>query len=71
MSDHNNRRQRSAFARMIVCGFARWQRCKVMDQLQALDDRELWDIGLSRNDIPRAVEGLFRDKYPVLAKAFT
>ena len=25
-----------------------------MDQLEAPDDRELWDIGLSRNDIPRA-----------------
>jgi uncharacterized protein YjiS (DUF1127 family) len=47
---------------MIVRGFGRWQRRKAMDQLQALDDTELWDIGLSRNDIPRAVEGLFRDK---------
>ncbi|MEO5322909.1 DUF1127 domain-containing protein [Mesorhizobium sp. CC13] len=47
---------------MIVRGFGRWQRQRAMDQLQALDDRELWDIGLSRNDIPRAVEGLFRDK---------
>jgi uncharacterized protein YjiS (DUF1127 family) len=64
MSDHNNRRPRSAFARMIVRVFGRWQRRKAMDQLQALDDRELWDIGLSRNDIPRAVEGLFRDKQP-------
>ncbi|MGQ2905792.1 MAG: DUF1127 domain-containing protein [Neoaquamicrobium sediminum] len=62
MSDHNNARPRSAFARMIVRGFGRWQRQKAMDQLQALDDRELWDIGISRNDIQRAVEGLFRDK---------
>lgn len=62
MSDHNNPRPRSAFARMIVRGFGRWQRRRAMDQLEALDDRQLWDIGLSRNDIPGAVEGLFRDK---------
>ncbi|MDG4892616.1 DUF1127 domain-containing protein [Mesorhizobium sp. WSM4976] len=47
---------------MLLRGLGRWQRRKAMDQLQALDDRQLRDIGLSRNDIPRAVEGLFRDK---------
>lgn len=62
MSDHNNRHPRSALGRLIVRGFKRWQRQKAMDQLHALDDRELWDLGLSRNDIPRAVEGLFQEK---------
>lgn len=62
MSDHNNRRPRSAFGRLVVRGFRRWQRQKAMNQLQSLDDRELWDIGLTRNDIPRAVEALFRDR---------
>lgn len=59
MSHHHNRRFRSALGKLLLRGFNRWQRQKAMDQLQAMDDRELWDIGLSRNDIPRAVDGLF------------
>jgi uncharacterized protein YjiS (DUF1127 family) len=62
MSNHNNRRPRSALGRLLVRGFRRWQQQKAMDQFQALDDRELWDIGLSRNEIPRAVERLFRER---------
>ena len=62
MFEHDNRRPRSAFGRLLLCGLRRWQRQRAMDQLQAMDDRELWDIGLTRNDIPRAVEGLFSEK---------
>lgn len=36
-----------------------WQRNRAINELLRLDDRLLDDIGISRNDIPRVVEGLF------------
>ncbi|QDZ00220.1 DUF1127 domain-containing protein [Nitratireductor mangrovi] len=60
MTDHHNRRFRSALGRLLLRGFHRWQRQKAINQLRALDDRKLWDIGLTRNDIPQAVDRLFR-----------
>lgn len=62
MFERDNHRPRSAFVRLFVRGLHRWQRQRAVDQLQAMDDGELWDIGLTRNDIPRAVEGLFSKK---------
>ncbi|MEX4010341.1 DUF1127 domain-containing protein [Neoaquamicrobium sediminum] len=56
MFEHDNRRPRSALGRLLLRGLRRWQRQRAMDELQAMDDRDLWDIGLTRNDIPRAVE---------------
>ena len=49
-------------ARLLVRGFQRWQRHRAMAQLRGLDDWQLDDIGISRNDIPRVVEGLFRSE---------
>lgn len=62
MFEHDNRRPRSALGRLLLRGLRRWQRQRAMDELQAMDDRDLWDIGLTRNDIPRAVEGPFSKK---------
>jgi uncharacterized protein YjiS (DUF1127 family) len=36
----------------------RWQRGQAAAALHRLDDRQLEDIGISRNDIPRVVAGL-------------
>ncbi|MDW9973043.1 DUF1127 domain-containing protein [Sinorhizobium meliloti] len=52
--------------RMTVAGILRravqrWQRSRAVAALQQLDDRLLEDIGVTRNDIPRIVEGLFGD----------
>lgn len=62
MSHHDNRPLRSAFGRLVVRAFDRWQRRRATNQLQALDDRELGSIGLFRNEIPRAVDDLFPEK---------
>lgn len=40
-------------------GIRRWQRSRAISQLSWLDDRQLEDIGVSRNNIPWVVEGLF------------
>lgn len=50
----------------------RWQRRRATANLQGLTDGQLADIGLSRNDIPRVVEGLIWPKgeaTPVPAQA--
>ena len=57
---------RSALGRMLIDGFRRWQRQKAIAQLQTLDDRQLEDIGIARNDIPRVVGRLFRPERPVM-----
>ena len=36
----------------------RWHRSQAAAALHRLDDRQLEDIGISRNDIPRVVAGL-------------
>lgn len=46
-------------ARHILSGFQRMQRHKAIAELERLDDRLLHDIGISRNEIPRVVDGLF------------
>ena len=47
----------------------RWQRNRAYNALSQLSDRQLEDIGVSRNDIPRLVEGMFvnehKDSEPV------
>ena len=37
----------------------RWRLNRAAAELSRLDDRQLEDIGISRNDIPKVVEGLF------------
>lgn len=36
-----------------------WQRNCAINELSRLNNNQLEDIGISRNDIPRVVEGLF------------
>ena len=43
----------------LADGIERWQRNRARTALERLDDRQLAEIGLARNDIPWAVEGLF------------
>jgi uncharacterized protein YjiS (DUF1127 family) len=77
MSDQRNQSQRFSahrwsgrrplgfLARKILLGLQRWQRHKAISQFQNLDDRQLADIGISRNDIPRVVDGLFSHNHRV------
>jgi uncharacterized protein YjiS (DUF1127 family) len=66
MSIHHNdktqgarmRRSLGFFGRQIMLGLQRWQRQKAIAQLRQLDDRQLADIGISRNDIPLVVDGM-------------
>lgn len=48
------------FLRLLGRGFRRWQWTRARATLEQLDDRQLAEIGIARNDIPRAVEELFR-----------
>lgn len=50
---------RSALARLFLRAVRNWQRNRAINELSRLDNRQLEDIGISRNDIPRVVEGLF------------
>lgn len=43
-------------------GIQRWQRNRARVALERLDDRQLADIGIARNDIPWTVEELFRER---------
>lgn len=51
------------FGRHILLGLRRWQRQKAIAQLRQLDDRQLADIGISRNDIPLVVDGMISSPY--------
>ena len=52
-------RVRTSVGALLLRAIHRWQRSRAMAELSRLDDRQLEDIGLTRNDIPRAVRGLF------------
>jgi uncharacterized protein YjiS (DUF1127 family) len=47
-----------ALSSLFLRGFQRWQRSRAVRALQQLDDRQLDDIGIARNEIPRVVEGI-------------
>lgn len=46
--------------RWVVAGLLRWRRRRMAQTLNALDDWTLRDIGISRADIPRIVDGFDR-----------
>ncbi|WP_188854783.1 DUF1127 domain-containing protein [Aureimonas glaciei] len=48
-----------ALSSFFAQGFRRWQKRRVIETLQQLSDRQLEDIGIARNEIPRVAEGLF------------
>jgi uncharacterized protein YjiS (DUF1127 family) len=49
---------RATVADLISRAANRWHRSQAAAALHRLDDRQLEDIGISRNDIPRVVAGL-------------
>ncbi len=54
----NGRAHFNPLAQFVMRGFKRWQRRKAIADLERLSDRVLRDIGISRNDIPRVVDGM-------------
>lgn len=58
--DPTLRSPRVTVAGLLLGALQRWQRRRAAAALQNLDDRLLDDIGITRNDIPRIVERLFR-----------
>lgn len=57
------RRTLGFFGRQIVLGLERWHRQRAIAQLRQLDDRQLADIGISRNDIPLVVDEMISSPY--------
>jgi uncharacterized protein YjiS (DUF1127 family) len=55
-----SRTPRVTVAQLFVRAVRRWQTNRAINELTRLDDRQLEDIGISRNDIPRVVAGLCR-----------
>ncbi len=60
---HSQKRPRLTFARLFLRAARRWQRNRAFNALSQLSDRQLEDIGVSRNDIPRVVKGMFVDEH--------
>jgi uncharacterized protein YjiS (DUF1127 family) len=59
----------SAF-KAAISAVAEWRRREIARaELEALDDRTLADIGLSRADIPLAVAGRLRSREPAFGEA--
>jgi uncharacterized protein YjiS (DUF1127 family) len=52
----------SRLRRWLNNAFMRWQRRRMIEALQRLDDRLLHDIGISRGEIPSVVEGFDREE---------
>jgi uncharacterized protein YjiS (DUF1127 family) len=50
---------RATLAGFVPRAMERWHRSQAAAALHRLDDRQLEDIGISRNDIPPVVAGLF------------
>ena len=51
-------RKPGAFRRWLRTKLLQWQRQKMIETLQGMDDRLLRDIGIDRRDIPRVVDDL-------------
>jgi uncharacterized protein YjiS (DUF1127 family) len=65
-----SRTPRVTVAQLFVRAVRRWQTNRAVNELSRLDDRQLEDIGISRNDIPRVVAGLCRpEEVPLIDRA--
>ena len=53
-------RAQAALGRMAAFWAARRQRVEDAEALRVLSDRDLWDLGLSRSDIPGIISGKYR-----------
>jgi uncharacterized protein YjiS (DUF1127 family) len=58
MPNAGRRTPRITVAQLFLRAVRSWQRNRAINELSRLDNRQLEDIGISRNDIPRVVEGL-------------
>ena len=56
------RSPRVTVARLLLRAVERWQRSRAVAALQGLNDRQLEDAGIARNDIPRVAMQLFPPK---------
>lgn len=54
---------RLTFAQLFLRAARRWQRNRAYNALSQLSDRQLEDIGISRDDIPRLVKGMFVNEH--------
>ncbi|ARP65567.1 MULTISPECIES: DUF1127 domain-containing protein [unclassified Mesorhizobium] len=55
----SERKSRTTVRQLFLRAIRQWQRSRAINELSRLDNRQLEDIGISRNHIPRVVEGLF------------
>lgn len=62
-AQHSQKRPRLTVAQLFLRAARRWQRNRAYNALSQLSDRQLEDIGVSRNDIPRLVEGMFVNEH--------
>jgi len=53
---------RVTVGRLLLRAMERWQRGRAIAALQRLNDRQLQDVGIARNDIPRVVMQLLPSK---------
>jgi uncharacterized protein YjiS (DUF1127 family) len=53
-------RLQAGFHRIAVLWAMRRQRTREAEVLYTFSDRELWDVGLSRSDIPGIIRGTYR-----------
>lgn len=46
----------------VVSAFARWrEKARLREELGGMTERELSDMGLTRNDLPAVIDGSYRD----------
>lgn len=65
-----SRTPRVTVAQLFLRAVRRWQSNRAVNELSRLDDRQLEDIGISRNDIPRVVAGLVGpEELPLMDRA--
>ena len=53
-------RLQAGFHRVAALWAMRRQRTREAEVLYTFSDRELWDVGLSRSDIPGIIQGKYR-----------
>jgi uncharacterized protein YjiS (DUF1127 family) len=53
-------RAQAGLGRITAFVAARRRRAQDADVLHAFSDRDLWDLGLSRSDIPGVISGTYR-----------
>ncbi|WP_418591565.1 DUF1127 domain-containing protein [Ponticoccus sp. (in: a-proteobacteria)] len=57
-TDRQNPRKPGALRLWLRAAFRKFQRRKMIEALQGMDNRLLRDIGIERSEIPRLVDGL-------------